>query len=103
MTTERVTPNAHRTTFEAGARRMAERLGSADDLDVSGFVANAEDPLHAAFEAKAIVHAGPGGMPLIGEAAEKPAGRSRFRGLFSFQSGLRTQSFTTLICGMRAV
>ena len=36
MTTERVTPNAHRTTFEAGARRMAERLGSADDLDVFG-------------------------------------------------------------------
>ena len=88
MTTERVTPNVHRTTFEAAGRaELVEPLALAA----------------VAAGAKAIVHAGPGGMPLMGEAAEKPAGRSRFRGLFSFQSGLRTQSFTTLICGMRAV
>ena len=35
------------------------------------FYANAEDPLHNAFKAKAAIHSGPGGMPLMGEDARK--------------------------------
>ena len=35
------------------------------------FFANAEDPLHNAFKAKAAIHSGPGGMPLLGEDARK--------------------------------
>ncbi len=56
-------------TFEAGARRMMERLGT---RSLESYYANTADPLHAAFEAKAIIHSGPGGKPLMGrEAAEK--------------------------------
>ena len=53
-------------TFEAGAKKMSEKLknGSAES-----FFANAADPLHAAFEAKAVIHSGPGGMPLMGKEA----------------------------------
>lgn len=47
-------------TFEAGAKMMMAKLqnGLAEN-----FFANAKDPLHAAFEAKAVIHSGPGGMP----------------------------------------
>ena len=40
-------------TFEAGAKKMSEKLknGTAES-----FFANAADPLHAAFEAKAVIH-----------------------------------------------
>ena len=53
-------------TFEAGAKKMSEKLknGTAES-----FFANAADPLHAAFEAKAVIHSGPGGMPLMGKEA----------------------------------
>ena len=47
---------------------MAEAL-KANTLDACR--ANAEDPLHAAFTAKAVVHSGPGGMPLMGADAER--------------------------------
>ena len=42
-------------TFEAGAKKMSEKLknGTAES-----FFANAADPLHAAFEAKAVIHSG---------------------------------------------
>ena len=55
-------------TFEENSRRMAEAL-KANTLDACR--ANAEDPLHAAFTAKAVVHSGPGGMPLMGPDAER--------------------------------
>ena len=55
-------------TFEENSRRMAEAL-KANTLDACR--ANAEDPLHAAFTAKAVVHSGPGGMPLMGADAER--------------------------------
>ena len=55
-------------TFEENSRRMAEAL-KANTLDACR--ANAEDPLHAAFTAKAVVHSGPGGMPLMGSDAER--------------------------------
>ena len=38
---------------------------------VEAYFADASDPLHKAFIAKAAVHSGPGGRPLIGEEAEK--------------------------------
>ena len=58
----------HEGTFEENSRRMAEAL-KANTLDACR--ANAEDPLHAAFTAKAVVHSGPGGMPLMGADAER--------------------------------
>ena len=58
----------HAATFESGARAMDAALHTGD---VSAYFANAADPLHAAFAAKAVIHSGPTGMPLMGEAAEK--------------------------------
>ena len=58
----------HAATFESGARTMDAALHTGD---VSAYYANAADPLHAAFAAKAVIHSGPAGMPLMGEAAEK--------------------------------
>lgn len=58
----------HAATFESGARAMDAALHTGD---VSAYFANAADPLHAAFAAKAVIHSGPAGMPLMGEAAEK--------------------------------
>lgn len=60
-------PMSH--TFDAGARAMKERLAAATSVET--FYANAEDPLHRAFTAKAVVHSGPGGMPLMGPAAQE--------------------------------
>lgn len=54
------------TTFEAGSRHMTERLKTADP---SAYFADKTDPLHRAFAAKAVVHSGPGGMPLMGDDA----------------------------------
>lgn len=56
------------STFEAGAREMNEAVKSRAP---EAFFANAEDPLHNAFKAKAAIHSGPGGMPLLGEDARK--------------------------------
>lgn len=55
-------------TFEAGAKMMMAKLqnGLAEN-----FFANAKDPLHCAFEAKAVIHSGPGGMPMMGEEARR--------------------------------
>lgn len=53
-------------TFEEGARSMNSAVHANDP---TSFYANAADPLHAGFLAKAIIHSGPGGMPLMGEAA----------------------------------
>lgn len=55
-------------TFEAGARAMKMAL-DAKTGDPSVYFADTADPLHAAFRAKAVVHSGPGGMPLMGAAA----------------------------------
>lgn len=55
-------------TFESGARAMDAALKTGR---VSAYYADAGDPLHAAFAAKAVVHSGPAGMPLTGEAAEE--------------------------------
>ena len=64
-------PAKPHATFESGARAMMERIdGKAGGPHIEAFRANAADPLHAAFPAKAIVHSGPSGMPLAGEAAE---------------------------------
>ena len=53
-------------TFEAGARKMTEKIA---EHNPESFFAATEDPLHAAFGAKAIIHSGPSGMPLLGEEA----------------------------------
>ena len=55
-------------TFEVGAKMMMARLqnGLAEN-----FLANADDPLHAAFEAKAVIHSGPDGVPMMGEEARR--------------------------------
>lgn len=58
-------------TFEAGARAMQIALEKDDGRDPSAFHANPEDPLHAAFRAKAAVHSGPSAIPLMGEGASK--------------------------------
>lgn len=55
-------------TFEAGMRDMKAKLETA--FRVEQFYARTEDPLHQAFGAKAALHSGPGGMPLMGEAAQ---------------------------------
>ncbi len=54
------------STFETGARKMSDKLKTGT---VENFFANSTDPLHAAFEAKAVIHSGPGGMPLMGKDA----------------------------------
>lgn len=53
-------------TFEVGAKKMNEKIKNGQ---AESFFANAADPLHAAFEAKAVIHSGPGGMPLMGKDA----------------------------------
>lgn len=58
----------HPMTFESGSRAMSKRLEEGHD---QAFFANASDPLHAAFEAKAVIHSGPGGDMLMGPAAQK--------------------------------
>lgn len=55
-------------TFEEGARRMQ---GAMRSQNVESYYANGADPLHAGFLAKAIIHSGPGGMPLMGESARE--------------------------------
>ncbi len=59
-------------TFESGARAVEEALQSGRE---EAFYADASDPLHHAFRAKAAVHSGPGGMPMIGEDARKELAR----------------------------
>lgn len=61
-------PKPAAPTFESGARAMNEALQT---KGVEAYFADASDPLHKAFIAKAAVHSGPGGRPLIGEEAEK--------------------------------
>lgn len=60
--------SANQDTFESGARAMTEAVNAGG---ISAYFADSADPLHAAFKAKAVIHSGPGGMPLMGE------GRSR--------------------------
>ncbi len=55
-------------TFDAGVRAMKTQMADADS--VRAFYANTGDPLHRAFTAKVAVHSGPGGMPLLGDAAQ---------------------------------
>lgn len=73
MTTERVTPNAHRTTFEAGARRMAERLGSADDLDVFGEALAKHLPVYEGVSYTAYIIPGLIMMSMLQNAFANPA------------------------------
>lgn len=61
------TQSTSQKTFEEGMKEMVEALKAKMP---EAFFANPDDPLHAAFKAKAAVHSGPGGaMPLMGEAA----------------------------------
>ena len=53
-------------TFESGALVMREKLRS---HAVEAYYANEKDPLHAAFQAKAVIHSGPKDMPVMGVAA----------------------------------
>ena len=53
-------------TFESGALSMNEKLRS---HGVEAYFANTRDPLHAAFQAKAVIHSGPRDMPVMGEEA----------------------------------
>lgn len=53
-------------TFETGARAMSARLNS---NAADAYFANEDDPLHAAFEAKAVIHSGPQSRPVLGEQA----------------------------------
>lgn len=55
-------------TFEEGARSMHDAIEAGRP---EAYFANGADPLHAGFLAKAIIHSGPGGMPLMGEEARK--------------------------------
>ena len=55
-------------TFEEGARSMHDAIEAGKP---EAYFANAADPLHAGFLAKAIIHSGPGGTPLMGEEARK--------------------------------
>ncbi len=59
-------PKVAAPTFEQGARQMKEAL---KDHRPEAFFANPEDPLRHAFAAKAIIHSGPSGMPLMGDEA----------------------------------
>lgn len=68
MNTQSSSPKKAIDTFESGARAVDAALHSGD---VSAYFANGSDPLHAAFKAKAAIHSGQGGMPLMGDAAEK--------------------------------
>lgn len=61
-------PQHPAATFEAGARTMTDAVNTRAP---EAFFANAEDPLHAGFAAKAAIHSGPGGMPKLGEDARK--------------------------------
>lgn len=49
-------------TFESGLDGLMQLIGLKGE---EAFYANGADPLHAAFRAKAAVHAGPMGMPMI--------------------------------------
>ncbi len=49
-------------TFESGLDALMQFVGLKGE---AAYYANAADPLHAAFRAKAAVHAGPMGMPMI--------------------------------------
>ena len=49
-------------TFESGLDSLMHFVGLKGE---EAYHANAADPLHAAFRAKAAVHAGPMGMPMI--------------------------------------
>lgn len=49
-------------TFESGLDSLMHFVGLKGE---KAYHANAADPLHAAFRAKAAVHAGPMGMPMI--------------------------------------
>ena len=60
--------SANQDTFESGARAMTEAVNAGG---ISAYFADSADPLHAAFKAKAVIHSGAGGMPLMGEAAQK--------------------------------
>ena len=53
-------------TFESGALVMREKLRS---HAVEAYYANEKDPLHAAFQAKAVIHSCPKDMPVMGVAA----------------------------------
>lgn len=64
------TTDAHRqapATFESGAKVMVQAI---DSGDISAYFANGKDPLHAAFAAKAVIHSGPSGTPLMGQDAQ---------------------------------
>ena len=49
-------------TFESGLDSLMHFVGLKGE---EAYHANVADPLHAAFRAKAAVHAGPMGMPMI--------------------------------------
>lgn len=53
-------------SFEAGVEALKRLIGRGGD---EAYYANEEDPLHAAFRAKATVHAGPLGLPMMFGAA----------------------------------
>lgn len=49
-------------SFEAGVEALRRFIGRGGD---EAYFANETDPLHAAFRAKATVHAGPIGLPML--------------------------------------
>ena len=53
-------------SFEAGVAALKRFIGREGD---EAYHANVRDPLHAAFRAKATVHAGPIGLPMMWGAA----------------------------------
>lgn len=53
-------------SFEAGVEALKRLIGRGGD---EAYFANETDPLHAAFRAKATVHAGPIGLPMLFGAA----------------------------------
>ncbi len=57
-------------SFESGIEKLRGFMGRSGD---EAYFANAADPLHAAFRAKAAVHAGPMGLPLLWKLARRKA------------------------------
>lgn len=83
-------------SFEAGVEALKRLIGRGGD---EAYYANEEDPLHAAFRAKATVHAGPLGLPMMFGAARAK--------LNSLSSEVRTKEAVAYVqvpfCGTRCL
>lgn len=63
-------------SFESGLNRLKHWMAQRGE---EAYFANASDPLHAAFRAKAAIHAGPIGLPMIWSLAENKLNKLSYR------------------------